>query len=83
MKTLFIGGTGQISTACAPRAIELGHDIALLNRGTSSIRPVPQDARVRRVDPHADQLIDRLIESQTRAMSYSPVPRVDAGPGTG
>jgi nucleoside-diphosphate-sugar epimerase len=33
MRTLFIGGTGIISTACARLAIERGFDLTLLNRG--------------------------------------------------
>jgi len=37
MKILFIGGTGVISTACSQLAIDEGHDLTLLNRGTSSV----------------------------------------------
>ena len=33
MKVLFIGGTGEISTACVWRAVERGHDVAVFNRG--------------------------------------------------
>lgn len=50
MRTLFIGGTGQISTACARCALELGVDLTLLNRGATSSRPVPKGAHV----VHAD-----------------------------
>ncbi|MBN2011830.1 SDR family oxidoreductase [candidate division KSB1 bacterium] len=45
MKVLFIGGTGIISSACSPLAIERGIDLYLLNRG-QSIRPVPKGAKV-------------------------------------
>jgi nucleoside-diphosphate-sugar epimerase len=38
-KVLFIGGTGIISSACAPRAIEQGHEVYLFNRGTSFRKP--------------------------------------------
>ncbi len=34
MRVLFIGGTGNISTACVEQALALGHDVTLLNRGT-------------------------------------------------
>jgi len=33
MKVLFIGGTGNISTACSKRAMEKGYEVYLLNRG--------------------------------------------------
>jgi nucleoside-diphosphate-sugar epimerase len=35
MKLLFLGGSGNISSACVERALEGGHDIAVLNRGRS------------------------------------------------
>ncbi|HEU5077732.1 MAG TPA: SDR family oxidoreductase [Opitutaceae bacterium] len=34
MRILFLGGTGIISTACSRLALERGHHVALLNRGT-------------------------------------------------
>jgi nucleoside-diphosphate-sugar epimerase len=33
MKVLFLGGTGNISTACVERALESGHEVTILNRG--------------------------------------------------
>lgn len=45
MKVLFIGGTGIISSACAPLAVAKGIDLYLLNRGKSS-RPSPVGATV-------------------------------------
>ncbi len=33
MRVLFIGGTGEISTACVWRCVEAGHDVAVFNRG--------------------------------------------------
>ena len=48
-KVLFIGGTGIISSACAPLALERGLDLYLLNRGTSP-RPVPDGAKVLHAD---------------------------------
>ncbi|HKL86096.1 MAG TPA: SDR family oxidoreductase [Treponemataceae bacterium] len=41
MKALFIGGTGTISSGIAQRAIELGWDLFLLNRGTRGERVYP------------------------------------------
>jgi nucleoside-diphosphate-sugar epimerase len=43
---LFIGGTGVISSACTERAIALGMEVSLLNRGKSTSRPAPADAQV-------------------------------------
>ncbi|MCL4266391.1 MAG: SDR family oxidoreductase [Anaerolineae bacterium] len=45
MKVLFIGGTGIISSACAPLAVERGMELYLLNRGQSA-RPSPPGAMV-------------------------------------
>ncbi|MFP4144864.1 MAG: SDR family oxidoreductase [Phycisphaeraceae bacterium] len=37
MKVLFIGGTGNISTACSELAVERGMDLYLLNRGQREV----------------------------------------------
>ena len=42
---LFLGGTGIISSACTERAVALGMDVFVLNRGTSTARPVPAGAQ--------------------------------------
>ena len=42
---LFLGGTGVISSACTERALAVGMDVFVLNRGTSSTRPVPAGAQ--------------------------------------
>ena len=48
MKTrvLFLGGTGNISTACVERALESGHDVTVLTRGQ---RPSAFGSRVRTI----------------------------------
>jgi nucleoside-diphosphate-sugar epimerase len=46
LRVLFIGGTGIISSACATRAIASGIELTILNRGATSIRPVPEGAEV-------------------------------------
>jgi nucleoside-diphosphate-sugar epimerase len=43
---LFIGGTGVISAACARQAAEAGFGVFLMNRGTTTGRPVPPGAGV-------------------------------------
>ncbi len=39
MKLLFIGGTGNISSACVELALERGHDVTLLTRGQQPLPP--------------------------------------------
>ncbi len=46
MKVLFIGGTGIISSACTNLAAERGLDLTLLNRGSTTARPVPSGVKV-------------------------------------
>ena len=46
MKVLFIGGTGIISSACSPLAIERGFDLYLLKRGQTDYRPTPEGATI-------------------------------------
>ncbi len=48
-KVLFIGGTGIISSACAPLALERGCELYLLNRGKSH-RSTPAGAKVLTAD---------------------------------
>ncbi len=46
MKVLFIGGSGIISSACSALAVERGIDLYLLNRGKTSLRPIPEAVHV-------------------------------------
>jgi nucleoside-diphosphate-sugar epimerase len=45
LRVLFIGGSGQISSACAQRAVDVGIELHVLNRGRTSARPLPAGAR--------------------------------------
>lgn len=49
MDLLFLGGTGIISSACSRLALERGHRLTLLNRGTS-LRPPAEGAEVLHAD---------------------------------
>jgi len=49
---LFIGGTGIISSACVARALTRGLDVTVLNRGSTSLRPLPADVQVVQADAH-------------------------------
>jgi nucleoside-diphosphate-sugar epimerase len=46
MKLLFIGGTGLISSACSELAVQLGHELFLLNRSVSRKHPAPKSAQL-------------------------------------
>lgn len=47
---LFVGGTGIISSACTQRAIDVGMDVFVLNRGTSKTRPAPDQCQLLAAD---------------------------------
>ena len=50
LKVLFIGGSGVISSASTRLAVELGLDVHVLNRGESTVRPLPEGVTVLRGD---------------------------------
>jgi nucleoside-diphosphate-sugar epimerase len=50
LRVLFIGGTGVISAAAAQRAVAVGHRLTILNRGSETVRPVPEGAEVLKAD---------------------------------
>jgi nucleoside-diphosphate-sugar epimerase len=50
VKVLFIGGSGIISSACTSLAVRRGLDVFVLNRGTSTTRPLPDGVTVLRGD---------------------------------
>ncbi len=45
MRILFVGGTGLISSGVSPLVVERGHDLTVLNRGTSPKATAPDGAR--------------------------------------
>jgi nucleoside-diphosphate-sugar epimerase len=45
LSVLFLGGTGIISSACSWRAVEQGIDLSVVNRGHSTVRSLPPEAR--------------------------------------
>lgn len=59
MKVLFIGGTGNISTACVERALAKGYEVTVLNRGSHN---EGLDPRVRVIvgDRHDGALLERV-----------------------
>jgi nucleoside-diphosphate-sugar epimerase len=77
LRILFIGGTGILSSACAPRTLATGHDLVLLNRGRSTIRPVPAGAEVVHADIRdapsvRDALGGREFDVVVNFVAYTP-----------
>lgn len=63
MRVLFIGGTGLISSACSPLAMERGMDLTLVNRGASIRGAAPEGSRV----IHADARDPEQLRAAVRA----------------
>lgn len=64
MKVLFIGGTGKISSACTPLAVERGFEMYLLNRGQTD-RFVPKGVKVLHGDIRDKASAAAAIEGHT------------------
>ncbi len=64
LKVLFIGGTGLISSACSPLAIEKGLDLYLLNRG-SAPRPGSEGATVLHGDIRDPDSVRKALGDRT------------------
>jgi nucleoside-diphosphate-sugar epimerase len=64
VKLLFVGGTGNISTACVETVLDGGHEVTLLNRGR---RPSPFGGRARvRVGDRDDPAVLRAAADEVR-----------------
>lgn len=77
VRVLFIGGTGTISTACGERARATGMDLTVLNRGTTSVRAVPDGAQVlhadiREPDSVRTALGDRTFDAVVDFVAFTP-----------
>ncbi|MEN0086475.1 MAG: NAD-dependent epimerase/dehydratase family protein, partial [Leifsonia sp.] len=60
-RTLFIGGTGVISSACVAEALEQGHEVTVVNRGSSSTRPLPDGVEVLHADIRDPESVHRVL----------------------
>jgi len=60
---LFIGGTGVISSACVAEAVNMGYEVSVLNRGWSTLRPVPQGVRTLIADVDDDESMKHVASS--------------------
>jgi nucleoside-diphosphate-sugar epimerase len=77
LKVLFIGGSGQISSACSQRAVDLGIDLHVLNRGRTSIRPLPAAAQLLEADIRdpasvRDALGDHEFDAVADFVAFTP-----------
>lgn len=76
-RVLFIGGTGIISSACVARALEVGHEVTVVNRGATSTRPLPDgvevlNADVRDADAMRSALADRDLDVVAQFVAFTP-----------
>lgn len=73
---LFIGGTGTISAACVREAVGLGYRVTVLNRGRSTLRPLPDGveslhADLADTDATAAALAGREFDAVADFMSFT------------
>ena len=64
LKVLFIGGSGVISSASSRLAVERGIDLHVLNRGETSLRPLPPEATVLHADVHDGESVRAALGDQ-------------------
>jgi len=74
---LFIGGSGAISHASVARAVAQGNKVTVLNRGKSSLRPMPGDIEVLIADANDHNAIakaigDRDFDVVAQFRAYTP-----------
>jgi nucleoside-diphosphate-sugar epimerase len=62
LKVLFIGGSGIISSACTRLAVQSGIDLFVLNRGRSTVRPLPPGVTALRADIREPRTVRDEIE---------------------
>ena len=70
MRMLFIGGTGLISSAVSPLVVAQGHDLTLINRGTSLKADAPQGAHVIVADVNDTASFRAAIKSDVAANGH-------------
>ncbi|MGN6742680.1 MAG: NAD-dependent epimerase/dehydratase family protein, partial [Amnibacterium sp.] len=58
---LFVGGSGIISAASVRLAVERGHHVTVLNRGRTSIRPLPSEVEVLVADVRDAAAVDEVL----------------------
>jgi len=74
---LVLGGTGQISAACVRTALRAGHEVTVVNRGSTTVRPLPDGvehvvADVRDEEALAAALGDRRFDAVADFLTFTP-----------
>jgi len=74
---LFIGGSGVISSACSRVAVDSGIELFVLNRGRSTVRPLPPGASMLRADIREpgsvrDEISDREFDAVVDWVAFTP-----------
>ncbi len=77
LRVLFVGGTGVISSACVRAAVARGYDVTVLNRGTTTVRPLPADAESLVADIRDVESVDAVVSQRdfdvvADFMSFTP-----------
>ena len=77
LRVLFIGGSGVISSACSRVAVDSGIELFVLNRGRSSVRPLPPGVNMLRGDIREpgsvrDELGDRQFDAVVDWVAFTP-----------
>ncbi len=76
-RVLFIGGSGVISSACSRAAVEDGLELFVLNRGSSTSRPLPPGATRLQADIREPRSVQHAIkdldfDSVTDWVAFTP-----------
>ena len=79
LRVLFIGGSGVISSACSQVAVDSGIELSVLNRGRSTVRPLPPGVTMLRADIRVPGSVrDELGDRQFDAVAAWPLNTVAA-----
>jgi len=77
LRVLFIGGSGVISSACSRVAVDSGIELSVLNRGRSTVRPLPPGVNRLRADIREpasvrDEIRDRDFDAVVDWVAFTP-----------
>ena len=61
LRVLFIGGSGVISSACSRVAVDSGIELFVLNRGRSTVRPLPPGVSMLRADMREPESVRDVV----------------------
>jgi nucleoside-diphosphate-sugar epimerase len=60
-RILFLGGSGVISAACVRLAVDRGHEVSVLNRGRTAVRPLPDRVESLTADLRDSAAVDAAL----------------------